>query len=401
MTTENSKILSKSSQMVALILATFALTVNFWAWSLLGPLGATFASQFSLNPIQLSIMLAIPVLLGSFARIPFGVLTDRLGGHLMFSALCFIAVIPVVWLAVANSYTQFLLAGLLLGITGAAFAIGIPYVNAWFPPEKRGLVLGIYSMGNAGTAVSGFLTPQFTNLFDRQIAYLIVAGILFLMGIIMVLWGYNSPNWKPSKDSALTRLKIAAKSLVTWDLSFLYAVSFGAFVAFGVYLPVLLKVSYGLSLTDAAARAAGFVLIATVARPIGGYLSDKVGGQKVIRVVFVAIAILATFIALQPALAPPTTVAYLSLAAFLGLGNGAVIALVSKLTQPERVGSVTGIVGAIGGLGGFLPPLILGLTYEKTHSYSIALLGLALTAIIVFVYINQRFRSYQRINISK
>ena len=364
----------------SLIIAFFALTVNFWAWSLLGPLGPKIASDLSLGPVELSILIAVPILVGSLARIPFGILTDRFGGSKVFSALCFFAILPLIALAYATSYNEFLVAGAFLGLTGAAFVIGIPFVGAWFPPEKRGLVLGLYSMGNAGTAVSGFLTPTFANTLGMQTTFLIVAGTMFIMGAVLYLWGVDSPRWQTSK-SALTSLRNASKDRYTWDLSLMYAVSFGAFVAFGAYLPVLLNVFYGLSLTDAAARSAGFVLLATLTRPLGGWLSDTMGGEKVLRIGFAAIAILASFTAFQPTLAITTTITYLSLAAFLGCCNGAIISLISKHAKPDIVGSVTGIVGACGGLGGFVPPLILGLTYQKTQSYSFALLGLSMRQI--------------------
>lgn len=381
------------SPLIPLFLATLALIVNFWAWSLLGPLGSKIASELSLNPIKLSVMLAIPVLVGSLARIPFGTLTDRFGGRKVFSLVCFASAIPVVMLAFSNTYSDFLVAGTLLGMTGATFAIGIPYINSWASPKSRGLMLGIYSMGNAGTAVSGFLTPFLANSAGRTNAYLVVAAILCITGIFFAIFGKNSPTWKKTKTSLLKSFSNTIKERITWDLSFLYFVSFGAFVAFGVYLPTLLKVSYGLSLTDAAARAAGFVLLATVARPVGGFLTDRLGGKIVIKSVFAAAAVLSAFVAFQPTLAPSTTVAYLSLAFFLGIGNGAVFALVGKLTEANKVGSVTGVVGAIGGLGGFLPPLILGLTYQLTQSYTFALLGLSLSSSLVFFYINSRFKS--------
>ena len=381
------------SPLIPLLLATVALIVNFWAWSLLGPLGSKIASELSLNPIKLSVMLAIPVLVGSLARIPFGTLTDRLGGRKVFSFVSFASTIPVVMLAFSNTYNDFLVAGTLLGITGATFAIGIPYINSWSSPKNRGMMLGIYSMGNAGTAVSGFLTPFLANSLGRTNAYLIVAIFLCITGILFAFFGKNSPSWKKTNISLLKSLSGAIKEQITWDLSLLYFVSFGAFVAFGVYLPTLLKVSYGLSLTDAAARAAGFILLATIARPIGGFLTDRLGGKIVIKSVFAATAVLSAFVAFQPTLAPSTTVAYLSLAFFLGIGNGAVFALVGKLTEANKVGSVTGVVGAIGGLGGFLPPLILGLTYQLTQSYTFALLGLSLSSSLVFFYINSRFKS--------
>lgn len=207
-----------------------------------------------------------------------------------------------------------------------------------------------------------------------------------------MLWAKNAPGWKPAKGSSAARLLAAAKLRLTWDLSSVYAVTFGAFVAFGVYLPVLLKVSYGLSLTDAAARAAGFVLLATIARPVGGWLGDKVGAQRVVRLALCSVIPLAAFAAFQPTLQLQTTVAYLSLAFVLGCANGAVFALVGKLAKPDVMGSVTGIVGAAGGLGGFLPPLLLGFTYQRMHSYTLALIMLSVTALVVLIYINRRFK---------
>ncbi len=376
----------------ALTIATLALIINFWAWSLLSPLGARYASELSLNPLSLSLLLAVPVIVGSLGRIILGMIIDKFGGRIVFAVTCLLAMIPVIALAFSDTYTRLILVAVFLGIGGAAFVIGIPYISAWFPPEKRGLVLGVYSMGNAGTAVSGFLTPRLDNAIGRQWTYFLVASLLFVMSIIFIVWGRNAPGWKPPKGSAFKRFVMATKSRITWDLASVYVITFGAFVAFGVYLPVLLKVSYGLSLTDAASRAAGFILLATLARPVGGWLADKVGGKHVIRVVLIVVVVLAMFVALQPTLQLRTTIAYLSLAFALGCGNGAVFALVGKLSKPDIMGSVTGIVGACGGLGGFLPPLILGFTYQKTHSYSIALMMLALGALIAFFYINKRFQ---------
>lgn len=376
----------------ALGIATLALIVNFWAWSLLSPLGAKLASELTLTPVMLSLLLAVPVIIGSLGRIGFGMLTDKFGGKTMFAAISLLTAIPVFALTFADNYQQFAITAIFLGLGGAAFVIGIPFISAWFPPERRGFVLGVYSMGNAGTALSGFATPRLADSFGRDTTFIIVAFILSLVAVVFMFWGKNAPGWKPANGSSVTRLAIAARLRLTWDLSSVYAVTFGAFVAFGVYLPVLLKVSYGLSLTDAAARAAGFILLATIARPIGGWMSDKVGAKYVIQLALCVVIPLAAFVALQPTLEPQTTVAYLSLAFVLGCANGAVFALVGKLAKPEVMGSVTGIVGAAGGFGGFLPPLLLGFTYQRMHSYALALILLSVAAAISLAYIHRRFK---------
>jgi NNP family nitrate/nitrite transporter-like MFS transporter len=386
------KIKSVHGAYFALAIAFLALVINFWAWSLLSPLGSKLASELVLTPLKLSLLLAVPVIVGSLGRIFFGMLTDKFGGKTMFAVISILTAIPVFALVFSDSYSQLIITAIFIGFGGASFVIGIPFVSAWFLPEKRGLMLGIYSMGNAGTALSGFATPRLAEAFGRDMTFIIVACLLVIMAMIFVFWGKNAPGWKPAKGSSILRLVAASKLRLTWDLSSVYAVTFGAFVAFGVYLPVLLKVSYGLSLTDAATRAAGFVLLATIARPVGGWLSDKVGAKLVIQTALCAIIPLAALVAFQPTLEPQTTVAYLTLAFVLGCANGAVFAMVGKLAKPEVMGSVTGIVGAAGGFGGFLPPLLLGFTYQRMHSYSLALVLLAVAAFVALIYIHRRFK---------
>jgi NNP family nitrate/nitrite transporter-like MFS transporter len=148
-------------------------------------------------------------------------------------------------------------------------------------------------------------------------------------------------------------------------------------VAFSVYLPTYLVNSYGMTRADAALRTAGFVVLAVIMRPVGGYLSDKVGALRVLTTCFALTAVFAFGAALNLHLMPQGTVMFLGLAITLGAASGAVFALVSTLVEPARVGAVTGIVGAAGGLGGFLPPLVMGIVYGQSGHYS---LGLGLLA---------------------
>ncbi len=376
----------------ALIIATITLAINFWAWSLLSPIGSSLAKDLQLTPVMLSFLLAVPVIIGSLGRIFFGMMTDKFGGRIMFAVVSMLTALSVFLLTFAGDYKQYVLSAILIGFGGTAFVVGIPFVSGWFSASRRGLVLGLYSMGNAGTALSGFATPWLVNSFGYDKAYIIVASLLVLLAIIFVCWGKDAPGWKPTKKSPIVRLVLATKLRLTWDLSIVYAVTFGAFVAFGVYLPTLLKTTYSLSVVDSALRAGGFVLLATIARPFGGWISDKFGGKLVVQVALFFIVLLATFVAFQPTLQLQTTIGYLALAFTLGCANGAVFALVGKLAKPEMMGSVTGIVGAFGGIGGFIPPILLGLTYQYTNSYAFALILLGVSSLAVLVYIHLRFR---------
>ena len=362
-----------------------AFAVNFWAWSLLSPLAPRYQELLDLSPLAVSVMVAVPVIVGSLGRIPLGALTDRYGGRIVFALLSFVTIAPVVFLAFATAYPALLAGGLLLGLGGASFAVGVPFVNAWFPPERRGFALGLYGMGNIGTAISGFLSPRIASSLGRPWAFLVVGVGLAAVGLAFLLVGRDAPGRARATEPFRARFAAALRLRVARDLAVLYAITFGGFVAFGVYLPTFLKAVYGLGTTDAATRAAGFVLLATLARPVGGWLSDRVSGVQVLEVALGVVAVGAIVTAFQPHIAL-ATVAFLSMAAALGLGNGAVFALVGKTVPAVQVGSVTGLVGAAGGLGGFLPPIVMGLVFQATGDYAIGLMLLSDVALAGLVY---------------
>jgi MFS transporter, NNP family, nitrate/nitrite transporter len=370
---------------LALALATLGFAVNFWAWSLLSPLAPRYQELLGLSPLAVSVMVAVPVIVGSLGRIPLGALTDRYGGRIVFAVLSFAVIVPVLFLAFATSYPALLAGGLLLGLGGASFAVGVPFVNAWFPPERRGFALGVYGMGNIGTAVSGFVSPRVASAIGRPWAFLIVAVGLAAVGLAFLVAGRDAPNRPRATEPFLTRFRAAARLPIARDLAVLYAITFGGFVAFGVYLPTFLKTVYGLGTTDAATRAAGFVVLATVARPVGGWLADRVTGVPVLRWALAVVAVGAVVTAFQPHIVP-ATVAFLAIAAALGFGNGAVFALVGTRVPAAAVGSVTGLVGAAGGLGGFLPPIVMGLVYQATGDYAIGLMLLSDVALAGLVF---------------
>ncbi|MFG1947095.1 nitrate/nitrite transporter [Nonomuraea sp. NPDC048826] len=376
---------STASRITALCLATAAFAVNFWAWALLSPLGPVYQQSMGLSATEVSVLVAVPVIVGSLGRIFLGALTDRFGGRLVFGVTTLIGVIPVVFLAFAESYSLLLAGGLLLGLTGATFAIGVPFVNAWFPPERRGLALGVFGMGNIGTAISGFATPWLADEFGRRAPFFVVAAALAVTGVVFLLAGRNAPGAKPATESFLKRFTDAARMRVTIELAGMYALTFGGFVAFGVYLPLYLQSVYELTVADAAARAAGFVVLATLARPVGGWLSDRIGGEVVLAYVLAVVFGCAIVVSFAPGM-PLATVGFLAMAAALGLGNGAVFAILGRSVPVAMVGSATGVVGAAGGLGGFLPPIVMGLIFEATGSYSIGLMLLATMAFGAFVY---------------
>ncbi|MER6720625.1 MULTISPECIES: MFS transporter [Streptomyces] len=373
-------------------MATAGFTLTFWAWNLISPLSGDFKARLGLSSFQESLLVAVPVLVGSLGRVPAGALTDRFGARLMFPAVSALTVVPVLLLIPArDSYGAMLAVGFLLGLGGTTFAIGIPLVNSWFPPAKRGLALGVFGMGMGGVALSGYFTPRIAE-HGKNLPFWLVAAALVVYSLLAAVLVTDHPDRRVPTASLARRLGRAGRLRVTWELSALYAIGFGGIVAFGVYLPTYLKTWYAMSPTEAGAKAAGFALVTVVFRPIGGWLSDRVHPALVTAAALLSAALFAIVQAFDPPLNPLGTVALLCMAAGLGTASGSVFALVSQVTPQAQVGSVTGIVGAMGGLGGFVPPLVMGAVYSARHSYSIGFMLLSDLALAGCVYAYGRMR---------
>jgi NNP family nitrate/nitrite transporter-like MFS transporter len=384
---------------VNLVLATWVSAINFWAWNMIGPLSTTYAGDLSLSSTQASMLVATPILVGSLGRIVIGPLTDRFGGRVMFIAVTLASVPPVLAVGAAGSagsYPMLLAFGFLLGIAGTIFAVGIPFANHWYDASRRGFATGVFGMGMVGTALSAFFTPRFVNWFGLFTTHVIIAIALAVTAGVCLIAMHDSPHFVPNHDAVVPKLKAAAKLRVTWEMSFLYAVVFGGFVAFSNYLPTYIKTIYGFSAVDAGARTAGFALAAVLARPLGGALADRIPPKYVVLVSFAGTATLAGVAALQP---PPdvwSAATFISLALFLGIGTGGVFAWVARRSPATSVGAVTGIVAAFGGLGGYFPPLVMGASYDRTENdYTVGLALLVITALIALAYTALRLHAHE------
>jgi NNP family nitrate/nitrite transporter-like MFS transporter len=378
------------SPWLMLAVATVGFAVNFWAWALLSPLGPLFRTEGTLGRLSesdVALLVAVPVLVGSLGRIPVGALADRFGGRVMFPLVTAATIVPILFIGFfgLDSYAALLVGGFFLGIGGTAFAVGVPFVSAWFPPERKGLAVGIFGAGMGGTAISALTTVKLYSNAGHRVPFVITACVLAGYSVLAWLVLRDAPNRRPAQGSFMTRLVANAKLPISWQACILYAVAFGGYVAFSVYLPSYLKTAYDLSAADAANRMAGFVVVAVLMRPIGGWLSDRVGPVPVLAACYAIVVVGAGVAATTPLLEHVGTTAFLSMAAALGGGSGATFALVAKVTDPARVGGVTGLVGAAGGLGGFVPPLIMGYVYGRTQSYGIGLTLLSITAALTLL----------------
>ena len=177
-------------------LGTVSFTLCFAAWGLISAFAPQFRKIFELTPTQSAALVAAPVLLGSLARIPVGMLTDRLGGRLVFSALMAICAVPAFLVSMAGSFHQLIAVGFFLGLAGSSFAVGVGYVSRWTPPAKQGGVLGVYGLGNIGQSAAVFLGPVVAASVGWQSVYRGTAALLAAGAIAFALLARNPPQAK-------------------------------------------------------------------------------------------------------------------------------------------------------------------------------------------------------------
>ena len=366
-------------------LGTVSFTVCFAAWGLIGAFGPRFREALGLTASEAALLTAVPVLLGSLARIPMGILTDRFGGRAVFSILMAAVALPAWLVPHQTSYASLVATGFVLGIAGSSFAVGVGYVSRWTPPERQGSALGVYGLGNIGQSAAVFLGPVLAAQFGMPAVFQGIAILLVVWAAAFAFLARDAPAPLAAPGPG-AMLAVLTHEKLAWLLSAFYFLTFGGFVAFSIYLPSLLKDEFQLAPAAAGFRTAGFVVLATILRPLGGWLSDRIGGARVLSAVFAGVAPFAMLMS-WPSMVP-FTVGALGCAALLGLGNGAVFKLVPQYF-PGQTGTVTGLVGAMGGLGGFFPPLLLAFFRSRMGDIWPAFLLLA-TASLLLWWANHR-----------
>jgi NNP family nitrate/nitrite transporter-like MFS transporter len=360
-----SQVSFRGSPGLQLALATGAFAVCFAVFGSVSAMMPILRQQLGLTPVQVSLALAVPVLLGSLGRIPLGILTDARGGRIVFLGVMMASIVPAVLIGWVTEYWQLLACGFLIGVALASFSVGVGFVNGWYPPQKQGTALGVYGAGNIGQSLAAFGAPLVAGWLGTAWGFWAFAGATAIWLILFALLARDAPRRGPAKTYA--DFVRPLRERMSWVLSLYYFLTFGGFVAMAIYLPIFLTEMFGLTPRDAGLRTAGFVVLATAMRPTGGWLADRIGGETILRWVFPAVAFFA--VALACPMMSTFTIGALGMAAAIGLGNGAVFKLVPEYF-PRAVGSVTGLVGAAGGLGGFFPPIVLGTLRQATGSFT-------------------------------
>ncbi|HAO80838.1 MAG TPA: nitrate/nitrite transporter [Verrucomicrobia subdivision 3 bacterium] len=372
---------------------------------------------FHLSRQQLFWLTATPVLLGSFLRIPYGIIVSTFGSRRSYTAVTLLLLLPCLatGFAVKNPETPYwilLACAALTGIAGANFATSMGVVNLWFPKQTQGTALGINGLGNLGVTIAQFTIPLvigFSLLGASETSaggttpkiHLENAAFIWIPFILIcsaTIWFGTKDNPAPAKT--LASQLMAGKRLHTWVLSFLYFLTFGCFVAMGASLPLIIRDVFGQAPGGAPTPlyyAPWAAAVATFMRPLGGWLADKFGAGLITSIAIGTMA-LGGF-SLSGFLQPNQFIGFFTLILIIcgasGMGNGSVFKIIPHVL-PKEAGAAIGIVSCLGALGGFLPPLFLGWTFDHFGSPAWAYTGMALFALLCLIlngWFYQRRRS--------
>lgn len=415
MTEQTGRPISEPSR--ALALSTIAFTVCFAVWTIFSIIGVSLKEQLGLSETQFGLLVGTPVLTGSLVRVVLGIWTDRRGGRLVYTLTMLAAAAATFLLAFAQTYEQVLLAALGVGLAGGSFAVGVAYVSRFYPAGKQGTALGIFGVGNVGSAVTKFAAPFVMLAWGWQTVALVWAAALVVMAVVFWFSTHDDPVIVARRNGSYTPKSLASefeplRNVQVWRFALYYFFAFGAFVALTLWLPRYLIGVYGFDIATAGMIAASYSIPASIFRAYGGTLSDKIGARTVLYWTFGVSAVATLLLALPTAdyvvagIDGPVAFHYalspwgfiglvFVLGFFMSLGKAAVFKHI-PVYYPNNVGAVGGLVGMIGGLGGFVLPLLFGYLNDLTGIWSSCFMALFVLVIVSLGWMHSAVRRLER-----
>ncbi|MEQ1880408.1 MAG: nitrate/nitrite transporter [Burkholderiales bacterium] len=388
-------------QLSVLVTSTLAFTICFAVWMMFAVIGIPLKTTLGLNETQFGLLVATPVLTGSLVRLPLGMLTDKVGGRIVFFVLMLACVTPIWLIGEATRYWHFLVLGLFVGLAGGSFSVGIAYVARWFSKGRQGFAMGIFGAGNSGAALTKFVAPTLVVAYGWQIVPKVYAAAMLVTALLFWLLSYQDESHKVGAAVTVKDQLAVLKDPRVWKYCQYYSIVFGGYVALALWMTKYYITEYGFDIKIAALLAACFSLPGGLLRAFGGWLSDRYGAHPVTWWVMLISWVCLFFMAYpQTDLIIHTTRGDMAL--HIGLnwwmftallfvmgvawafGKASVFKYISD-EYPHNIGVVSGIVGLIGGLGGFVLPIMFGALVDLTgvnSSVFMLLWGVTLVSLI-------------------
>ncbi|MFE8071863.1 MFS transporter [Marinobacteraceae bacterium S3BR75-40.1] len=391
-------------------LATLSLLAAFASWTLFAILGVRIKDTLVLDEFAFGVLMAVPMLLAGAVSLPLGVLSERWGSRRVMIS-CLLGLLPfLVWLAIAESYLEYLLVGCGLGLTGGLFGAGVRYVARYSSPTRRGLALGCYGAGMMGAGINFIVVPQMEIAFGWHLAPFFNGLMLILAAFLLFIFGEDDCDLRQNPRSSFRNALELVFDLRLWRICLYYSFVFGGYLALAFWLPDYLHAHYDVPLAEAGLLSLFFTVPGAVAQIPGGYLADRTRARRLnFWVCWISLACL--FILSYP----PTSLVvqgihgeiamtlttslplFLVLVCILGtaMGFGAGSTLRLLVSQyPLRIGVAGGALVASGGFTGFFLPVLFGIgnTWAGLRSSAFMILFGLLVVCMLFMALSNRSR---------
>ena len=386
--------LKSSGHWPTLFTAFLYFDFSFMVWTLLGALGPQIAETLGLTAGQKGMMVAVPILGGAILRLALGLLVDRIGAKTtgIIAQIVVMAALAGGWIIGLKNFEATLVFGFVLGVAGASFAVALPQAGRWYPPNMQGVVLGLAGAGNVGVVLDSLIAPRLASVYGWQAVFgfaLIPAVITFAA---YAFFSKDAPG-AVAKKKLSDYVRLLKEKDAHW-FCFYYTVSFGGFVGLASYYNLYFRSEFGLSAVHAGDFAAACTFVGAIARPIGGAISDRIGGIRCMIVLYcVAGGLLLVGAGIHSFW--PNLIIFLGVSAALGMCNGSIFQLLPQRFGKD-MGVMTGLVGCGGGIGGFYLASSLGLSKQAFGSCSLGFVAfsiLCFVAVTGLVLVKTRWRT--------
>ena len=350
-------------------------------WVLNGAMAPFISETFQLSAAQKGLMLSIPIFAGALMRFPLGLIAQYIGRkNATLVEMGLIAVAMLFGFFFVHSFNDLLAMGVLLGIAGASFGVALSLGSGSFPPQHKGLAMGLVGAGNVGTAVSVLVAPPLATWLGWQAVYAVAAAAIAVPMLVMVLFAKEPPD--VDSHASLREHMACLFEKDGWAFSLIYGVTFGGFIGLTTFLPTYYHDQFGVTKVQAGQLTMLAAFMGAAVRVAGGWVSDRWGGVNTLTVVLCAVAVTLVTVGLASTSLVLTTLLLMLCFAALGAGNGALFQLV-PLRWPTTTAVAGSMIGEIGALGGGLVPNAMGLSKQYLGTYLWGFVLFALLAVLM------------------
>ena len=375
------KTFRESGHMPTLSAAFLYFAFSCCIWVLNGAMAPFISETFQLSAAQKGLMLSIPIFAGALMRFPLGLLAQYIGRkNATLVEMGLIAVAMLFGFFFVHTFNDLLAMGVLLGIAGASFGVALSLGSGWFPPQHKGLAMGLVGAGNVGTAVSVLVAPPLATWLGWQAVYAVAAAAIAVPMLVMVLFAKEPPD--VDAHASLREHMACLFEKDGWAFSLIYGVTFGGFIGLTTFLPTYYHDQFAVTKVQAGQLTMLAAFMGAAVRVAGGWVSDRWGGVNTLTVVLCAVAVTLVAVGLASTSLVVTTLLLMLCFAALGAGNGALFQLV-PLRWPTTTAVAGSMIGEIGALGGGLVPNAMGLSKQYLGTYLWGFVLFALLSVLM------------------